>query len=100
MYEKYANYKHRAIALKEQVEKTHNSKAITKLLQSRILRDSPYVLNHISAVNDIPKVSIITSVYKGKKYIEQFLENITSQTIFKEKCELILINANSTLKED
>ena len=100
VYEKYTNYKQRAMTLKKQIEKTHNSKAITKLLQSRIFRDSPYVLNHVNAVDEIPKISIITSVYKGKKYIEQFLQNITSQTIFKEKCELILINANSPEQED
>lgn len=43
----------------------------------------------------IPKISIITSVYDGDDYIEQFLEDITRQTIFEEKCELILVNANS-----
>ena len=44
---------------------------------------------------DIPKISIITSVYDGDNFIEGFLRDITSQTIFKEKCELFLINANS-----
>tara|TARA_B100000287_G_scaffold86833_1_gene79457 strand:- start:64615 stop:66243 length:1629 start_codon:yes stop_codon:yes gene_type:complete len=41
-----------------------------------------------------PKVSIITSLYKGDDHIEEFLKNITSQTIFSD-CELIIINANS-----
>ena len=40
------------------------------------------------------KVSVITSFFKGKKYIEAFLANITSQTIF-DKCELIIVDANS-----
>ena len=40
-------------------------------------------------------VSIITSVYRGRKYIARFLDNITSQTIFSECCELIIIDANS-----
>ncbi len=40
------------------------------------------------------KVSIITSLYKGDDYIESFLEQITSQTYF-DKCELIIIDANS-----
>jgi|TARA_X000001388_G_scaffold18010_1_gene11248 glycosyltransferase involved in cell wall biosynthesis len=48
----------------------------------------------------LPKVSIITSVYDGDEYIEQFLENITSQTIFKDKCELLLIDANSPGNEE
>jgi glycosyltransferase involved in cell wall biosynthesis len=49
---------------------------------------------------DIPKVSIITSVYDGDEYIRPFLEDITKQTIFEDKCELILINANSPGKEE
>lgn len=46
-----------------------------------------------------PLVSIITSVYKGDHYIAQFMKDITQQTIF-EKCELIMINANSPDHED
>jgi len=46
-----------------------------------------------------PKISIITSIYKGEKYIKHFLEDITKQTIFNQ-CELILINANSSENEE
>jgi GT2 family glycosyltransferase len=45
------------------------------------------------------KISIITSLYKAEKYIDNFLKNIIQQTIFDE-CELILINANSPEKEE
>lgn len=45
-----------------------------------------------------PRVSIITSVYKGQEFIERFLDNITKQSIFDE-CELLLINANSPENE-
>jgi len=45
--------------------------------------------------NSKPKVSIITSVFKGDRYIRPFLEDITRQTIF-PLCELILINPHST----
>jgi len=44
---------------------------------------------------ELPKISIITSVYDGDKYIKEFLEDITQQTIFKDKCELVLVDANS-----
>lgn len=47
----------------------------------------------------IPKISIITSVYKADAYIKEFLEDITRQTIF-DNCELILINANSPQNEE
>ncbi|BCW88344.1 hypothetical protein sos41_14830 [Alphaproteobacteria bacterium SO-S41] len=40
-------------------------------------------------------VSIITSLYKGGEYIEAFLKNITQQTIFRDYCELIIIDADS-----
>ncbi|HEV2600750.1 MAG TPA: glycosyltransferase [Candidatus Babeliales bacterium] len=46
-----------------------------------------------------PRVSIITSVYKGDEFIEGFLADIVRQTIFKE-CELIIINANSPGNEE
>jgi glycosyltransferase involved in cell wall biosynthesis len=52
------------------------------------------------SVEELPKISIITSVFNGDEYIRPFLEDITRQSIFKEKCELILINANSSGNEE
>ena len=52
------------------------------------------------STSELPKISLITSVYDGDEYIRPFLEDITRQTIFQEKCELILINANSPGNED
>ena len=49
---------------------------------------------------ELPKISIITSVYNGDEFIQPFLEDMTRQTIFEEKCELILINANSPGNEE
>jgi len=46
-----------------------------------------------------PRISIITSVYKGDAFIRDFLEDIVRQTIFSE-CELIIINANSPENEE
>lgn len=46
-----------------------------------------------------PRVTIITSVFKGDEFIEGFLADITRQTIFHE-CELLLINANSPGNEE
>src|SRR5579883_98292 len=45
------------------------------------------------------KISAIASLYKGRRYIESFLENITSQTIF-DRSELIIIDANSPEGEE
>ena len=54
---------------------------------------SPLVKEFL-ATHQYPLVSIITSLYKGGKYIKHFMENITTQTIF-AGCELIIIDANS-----
>ena len=39
------------------------------------------------------KISIFCSIFKGGKYIDHYLKDITNQTIF-EECELILVDAN------
>lgn len=41
-----------------------------------------------------PRVTIMTSVYKGDAFIREFLEDIVQQTIFNQ-CELLMIDANS-----
>ncbi|MDA7494528.1 glycosyltransferase [bacterium] len=41
-----------------------------------------------------PLVSIVTSFYKAEEYLQNFLENITSQTIF-SKCEMIILDTGS-----
>jgi glycosyltransferase involved in cell wall biosynthesis len=51
-------------------------------------------------LEQIPKISFITSVYKGEEFIEGFIQDITRQTIFKEKCELVLVNCNSPENEE
>lgn len=42
-----------------------------------------------------PVVSIVASLYRGGAFIRSFLENITSQTIFRTHCELIIVDADS-----
>ena len=44
-------------------------------------------------------VSAIASLYKGRRFIEKFLENITTQTIF-DRCELIIVDADSPEGEE
>ena len=47
----------------------------------------------------IPKISLITSLYKSEKYISHFLEEITKQTIF-DDCELVIVNCDSNSNVD
>jgi glycosyltransferase involved in cell wall biosynthesis len=75
---------------KELIDEMRKNKKriLQKVTETLQLSDEYFVLI------DIPKVSIITSVFDGDKFIEPFLKDITSQTIFKT-CELILIDCNS-----
>jgi hypothetical protein len=47
---------------------------------------------------EIPKVSFITSLFKGRKYIENFLKNITNLDLF-ETAELLIYDSNSPENE-
>lgn len=40
-------------------------------------------------------VSAIASLYRGEKYIQQFLDNICAQSVFNDYAELIVIDADS-----
>ncbi|MDM0122289.1 glycosyltransferase [Variovorax arabinosiphilus] len=57
----------------------------------------PYPSLAIAPGSDV-LVSVIASLYCGGDYIEQFLENMTSQTLF-PRCELIIVDANSPENE-
>jgi hypothetical protein len=44
-------------------------------------------------------VTAIASLYKGADFIEQFMDNITSQSIFDDYCELVIVDADSPENE-
>jgi hypothetical protein len=71
---------------------------------SKMLKQMAEAINGEEIVSidskDLPKISILTSVYDGDDFIRPFLEDITRQTIFEEKCELVLVNANSPGNEE
>ncbi len=45
-------------------------------------------------------VSIICSLWRGGEFIERYMKNITAQSIFNDRCELIIIDAASPDGED
>ena len=47
------------------------------------------------ALTDIPKISFVTSMFGDEEHFEGFMKDITSQTIFEDKCELILVDCNT-----
>ncbi|MBL8525657.1 MAG: glycosyltransferase [Betaproteobacteria bacterium] len=46
-----------------------------------------------------PLVTAIASLYRGEEFIEQFMDNITSQSCFRDHCELVIIDADSPENE-
>ena len=94
MYKDHGRFKKRARQLQKWVIKEFSQDKINNQYIEAVYGEKPV------DVSDLPKVSIITSIYNGDEYIEQFMEDITSQTIFEEKCELVLIDANSPGNEE
>ena len=100
-------------ALREALTKEKHYKQQAQVLQKHIVAtwtDEKQYADFVECVygekvkqvstSELPKISLITSVYDGDEYIRPFLEDITRQTIFQEKGELILFNANSPGNED
>ena len=96
VYKDYGRFKKQAKELKSWILENFEYEKQHKLMIEKVFGDSLTVVN----TEDLPKISIITSVYDGDEYIRPFLEDITRQTIFKNKCELIIINANSPGSEE
>jgi glycosyltransferase involved in cell wall biosynthesis len=90
LFKNYSVYKNQAANLQKHVTKEFEEQEKYKKFVSCIHHDE---LENIS-IEDIPKISLITSVFKAEEHIEQLMENITSQSIFKEKCEWIFLDAN------
>jgi len=104
-YPKEASYKR---ALTACIEKEKHYKQEAKRLQKHILENFTTEKMHEQFVQfvygeeikkvetaDLPKISLITSVYNAAEYIEELMEDITSQSIFEEKCEWVILNANA-----
>tara|TARA_R110002020_G_scaffold78506_6_gene197428 strand:- start:1218 stop:3203 length:1986 start_codon:yes stop_codon:yes gene_type:complete len=99
VYNDYSRFKGMAKKLKKHIVKEFEEQKQYDAFAKSIVGDAEfYALN--TKLEDLPKISIITSIYDGDEYIRPFLEDVTRQTVFKEKCELILINANSPGNEE
>ena len=66
----------------------------TQLNQQRFLKLEFTSSNSVIKTTNKHTLAIITSLYKGGKYIRPFLKNITEQTIFSQ-CTLIIVDTNS-----
>ena len=70
----------------------------TQLNQTKILKLEVNTHNSLTKSKEKYTLAIITTIYKGSKYILPFLKNITEQTVFSE-CTLIIVDANSPENE-
>jgi hypothetical protein len=50
--------------------------------------------SHFTPKRELPKISILTSLYKGDEHIDGFMRNMVRQSVF-DDCELIIVDANS-----
>jgi glycosyltransferase involved in cell wall biosynthesis len=98
-FKDYGRFKSQAKKLKESVCNSKNDvySTIAEIVYGEKIKHLDF---KSIKMEQIPQISFITSVYKGQDFIEGFMEDITKQTIFKEKCELVLINCNSPENED
>ena len=94
MKQTYKNYEKtlkRAEALKDWVQEEFAADKMLRKLSYSIVEPPASAL---VKAEDLPKISLITSVYKAEKHIEQLMQDVVRQTIFKDKCEWIILNAN------
>lgn len=89
--EKEKHYADKAKALKKHILTNFSEE---KIYQQFVEAAYGEPLPQKISVEDLPKISLITSVYKAAEHIEQLMEDVTEQTIFEEKCEWIILNAN------
>ncbi|MED5531774.1 MAG: glycosyltransferase [Pseudomonadota bacterium] len=96
VYKNYTLYQSFAKKLQTHLKETHEKSSVLKSMFQALGIDVPPEIEPLKVtIEELPKISVITSIYDGDDFIEEFMEDLTRQTIFEEKCELILIDANS-----
>ena len=89
MHKKNDELKEQAETAKDIIVSKFRDEVLYKLFVSNFHEDEAPGVD----VKDLPKISLITSVYKAD-YIDQLMEDVTRQTIFEEKCEWIILNVD------
>jgi hypothetical protein len=96
MMDNYNAMKKKAVQLADWLEKNWpNEEAITDTFLSHLdlIDKTLQELNKINN-NEIPKISLITSVFNSADHIEQLMEDVTRQSVFEANCEWIILNVN------
>jgi len=90
---KWRKWKPRAEELAANIKERFSMSRINHLVAESVL-GSPIKPPVVVSREQIPKISLITSVFKAKQFIDQLMEDVTRQTIFEDKCEWVILNAN------
>jgi len=90
VYKDHDRYRGQAKRLAAHIEKEFATDKIYEQFVEKVLGKKIEKVD----VNKLPKISLITSVFNASNYIDQLMEDVTRQTIFKDKCEWIILNAN------
>ncbi len=87
MYREYSRLKSQAKQLAKHILETFTEEKCYKQYAEAILGESIVEVKK----EDLPKVSIVTSVFRGGEFIEEYFKDITRQTIFSQ-IELVLVH--------
>ena len=90
---KYKKWIEKSQIVKQRIESNFSPENVNHSVNECIFGSSlgkPIVVT----VDQLPKISLVTSVFKAEDYIEQLMEDVTRQTIFEDKCEWVILNAN------
>ena len=92
---KWRKWEPRVKELASHIINTHREENINHKVNEAIF-GSPLTKPVVITREQLPKISLITSVFKSEEYIDQLMEDVTRQTIFEDKCEWIILNANKS----
>ena len=84
----------RFVTLSEWQEKAKDSVALSQA-RAALKPCAPFAFRAEPRI----EITAIASLFRGEDFIEQFMDNMTSQTCFDRHCELIIIDADSPENE-
>ncbi len=93
VYKNHGMYKKWAKVLSSKIKETHSEQAILEKMGDCLLGQERIQMLAPLDTELLPKISLITSVFRAEDYIDQLMEDITRQSVF-SKCEWIILNAN------
>jgi hypothetical protein len=92
VYKDYTRFKSQAKKLARHIKENFIEDQQYKKFVEAVLGEQITLFN----VDNLPKISLYTSVYNGADTIEGFIKDIVNQTIFDKKVELILIHPKTS----